>query len=383
MKNFDTVWNDKKNKAIIIISLIILSQIIQLVMCAILTDNSSFIDLLKHLNHYDSYHYKRIISNGYASTPINIAGEANWAFFPLFPMIIRAIYLLTNAHIELIAFIVNSIFLFGAIIYGTNYMKITGCNSQSQLLLSVFLTLGCYSFYNTLIYTEALSLFLLTFCLYQLEKKQYIKLGIAGMLFSMARNIGIFIEFVILVKWIMDYCENKEDYNNSFYKYFLESLNNLSLVFCVSIIPAGFFSYVLYLYQLTGDGLAFLHVQYGWGRENSFFLSVFLKGIKEITGHGSYLAIWSVIGVWITIITIFKYRKYHEAILCFISIFFSMQSALDSIPRYMFGVFVFYKTTSLLISDSKWYNKLFLITFILFYELVLINGWIMGEGVLT
>ena len=382
----------------------VISRIMLFGMYAVLFHDMSPAGFIDELNRFDANHYHRLAEFSYRAAANDLTGEASWAFFPLYPFTVKAFAMLTSLSYEGAAYILGAVFLIGACVLGAMYLMETGAGKKAAYLYIAFLNLGLYSFYFSAFYTESMFLLLLTACFYFLEKKKYLWMGICGVLMSLTRNIGVFFVLLIPVKLVMDYMENakalKSDVTTGsmkavsgksgsvkssfagFINYLKTCLIDPTLVLGTFMIPLGLFSFMHYLYKLTGDAMAFVHIQVAWGRVNGFFLKNLINALKQITGYDAYCAMWAVFGFYLVYMLIFKYKRYHEALFGLIVLILPMQSVMDSVPRYMLGGFVFAAVGMRLLSEASRLTRIFVCLFILGFELVLINGWFLGAGVL-
>ena len=384
----------------------VISRIMLFGMYAVLFHDVSPAGFIDELNRFDANHYHRLAEFSYRAAANDLTGEASWAFFPLYPFTVKAFAMLTSLSYEGAAFVLGGVFLIAACVLGGMYLEMTGAGKRAAYFYIAFLNLGLYSFYFSAFYTESMFLLLLTACFYFLEKKKYLWMGLCGVLMSLTRNIGVFFVLLIPVKLVMDYMENCQSLSSSakgvsgevssgktgssklasgkadFIGYLKTCLADPTLILGTFMIPLGLFSFMHYLYKLTGDALAFVHIQVAWGRVNGFFLKNLINALKQITGYDAYCAMWAVLGFYLVYMLIFKYKRYHEALFGLIVLILPMQSVMDSVPRYMLGGFVFAAVGMRLLSEAGRLTRIFVCLFILGFELVLINGWFLGAGVL-
>lgn len=374
-----TYKGHKINIILLIVLSIILSRLLMYVVfnigVALGNKEGNFFQVL---NIWDAAWYNELIAKGYDLTPKgNIKGDAaNWAFFPLYPLIVRLIYNICKKDIATLGSIISTIFFMCALIVGYLYIVETRKNKKVGIIYILIMCFGVYSFYFSMLYTEALYIFLLTLALYFLHKDKYILLGITGALLSATRNMGVMIVFAVLVHYTMKYINNK---NKSIAGYFIDAFKNSKLIFGTILIPSGLFLYMTYLEKLTGDPLAFAHIQVAWERTNS---NPIIRMIKEIlysllnrNKAGLYLSIWAAAGFLLAIYLIIE-KRYEEAILAFIFLLIPLSSSVQSIPRYIIGSFVF--MISFLDILEKLNNKWLYIGIILLSscaELYLIFRW--------
>ncbi|MBR0149232.1 MAG: hypothetical protein IJM23_08575 [Lachnospiraceae bacterium] len=384
----------------------VISRIMLFGMYAVLFHDVSPAGFIDELNRFDANHYHRLAEFSYRAAANDLTGEASWAFFPLYPFTVKAFAMLTSLSYEGAAFVLGGVFLIAACVLGGMYLEMTGAGKRAAYFYIAFLNLGLYSFYFSAFYTESMFLLLLTACFYFLEKKKYLWMGVCGVLMSLTRNIGVFFVLLIPVKLVMDYMENCHSLslsakgvsgevsssktgssknasgNADFIGYLKTCFADPTLILGTFMIPLGLFSFMHYLYKLTGDALAFVHIQVAWGRVNGFFLKNLINALKQITGYDAYCAMWAVLGFYMVYMLIFKYKRYHEALFGLIVLILPMQSVMDSVPRYMLGGFVFAAVGMRLLSEAGRLTRIFVCLFILGFELVLINGWFLGAGVL-
>ncbi|MNF80065.1 hypothetical protein D3C84_622990 [compost metagenome] len=109
------------------------------------------------------------------------------------------------------------------------------------------------------------------------------------------------------------------------------------MVFTLWLIPLGLFSYMVYLYHLTGDALAFKHIQVAWGRYMDSPLDWWLSGF-ELGGRKAYLSIMVIFG-WCLNGYLFSQKRWAEATLMFICCTIPLMTGLNAMPRYMFGLY--------------------------------------------
>lgn len=210
--------------------------------------NHTFADLMCK---WDCKWYLTIIQNGYdehlRSSPKIWKGLANWAFFPLYPYIVKIISFLTQIKANLTGIILNQLFVLASLVIFYKYLRIyvDELNSRFGVLLLAF---SPFSVYFASLYTEALFLLLSLASFYFMESKRPFLAAICGGLLSATRPLGCM--FAI--------------------PFFYHQVKNKGLkakVIAYSLLSiSGLLCYMLFLQLKTGDFLAFHTVQKGWGR---------------------------------------------------------------------------------------------------------------------
>ena len=358
-------YKDKKyNVILIIISLVVLSRLSMYLIYALgkgvlFQSNSSFFN---SFNIWDAGWYRSIIERGYNTHyTMNIDGQANWAFFPLYPMIIKLIYLIIPVNINILGSIISTLFFIALLIMSYLYIIETRGNAKEGLFFVIIMTFGIYSFYFSVLYTESLYLFLLVTSLYFLHKRNYLLVGIFGALLSVTRNMGVMLVFAVAVQYLYDYFKN----NKSIKKFLSDTFKNTNLILGVSLIPLGLFLYMSYLWRLLGDPMAFSNVQIAWDKKISNPITNLISAFSKGGGLAvSYLLLWVVFS-FVCIVWLIANKRYAESILGIIFILIPLSTGFQSLPRYIIGSFVYYLAFSDIVAviNKKFLNRLIIISF--------------------
>lgn len=253
-----------------------------------------------HLNFFsamckwDCKWYITIITDGYDSTirttgPKVWRGLANWAFFPLYPYIVKLVVITTSLSPAIAGILLNQLFLFLALLVFYKYLLlfIDDSNSRFGVLLLAF---SPFSVYFASLYTEALFLLLSLSGFYFMRINRPIISALCGGLLSATRPVGIMFSF-------------------SYFMYYLfRSMLRLKILICCIITTLGLLFYMLYLQIHTGDFLAFHNIQRGWGRAGFDTKHIGHQlWVMASDSHNSILFMFSVI---VSIYLLFK--KYYE-----------------------------------------------------------------------
>ncbi len=197
---------------------------------------------------WDAGWYIDIARDGYEWTG---AGEESVAFFPLFPMLLKAALLVIPDNLlYLFAVLLNHAIFFVALLPVWLYAYRFGGRPVAQrtlLLLCLFPT----AFFFNAVYTEALFLLVSAIALLALHKSNYILAGTVGFLTSLTRPTGVLLGLPFLIQLWRD---RTDDWKVSV-------LRGWPIV----LIPAGLAAYMGYLWYAFGRPLGFLEVQEAWG----------------------------------------------------------------------------------------------------------------------
>ena len=372
----------KYNENYVIIVFIILcffvSRLSMLIIYYLKTGSMSIPSAIEWFNYWDAGWY-RTYAEGILSSPISLPndinnGQAGYAFFPLYPVICGLVgKIFPFVSLYKIGSCLSSIFFMVSEFFAYKYLKETRDNRFSPFLYIFIMSFGPYSFYFSIMYTEALFLMLLVMCFYFMQKERYILMGICGALLSATRNVGVFFCFVLLTFWIIK-CLN-EHRESKFIPYFAKyTLKNSSLLLGAALIPLGLFAYMVFLKIYTGDILAFVHVQHAWGKTQDGIINVLFKELVQ-SFPPTFWGINMVVSM-VLIGYLFYKKRFTEAVFPFIVFVIAGMSSAASIARYMIGSFgVVLAITDYISKRSKAYRWVIL-SGLAAYELLLIGGWI-------
>ena len=202
---------------------------------------------------WDSVFYQQIATSGYAGD--------NVAFFPLFPLCIRA-FMLLGLSAEVAGTLVNNLAFLGALLLLSNWMaRQYGTNAARW---SAAVLAWCpLSLFSTVVYTEGLYLLLSTATLRAFEFKQYSGVALWGMLATATRPTGIaIVPALIIAAW-------KE--------------RRRPIAYIASLVAgSGLVFYSLYCRIYLGDWLAFGHAQQQWKRSLGVDVQGWWKMLMQI-----------------------------------------------------------------------------------------------------
>lgn len=319
-------------------------------------------------NHkfFDVEHYSNIAKNGYTDNFL-------YAFFPLFPLVMRIFY---NFKIMILGTIMFNLLLgyFSTILI----YKILDLYNYNDFNKRSLLKLWFYSPITLFIiipYTEGLFIFLTLLAFYMyITKKNYFINGIIIGLSVLTRSFGAMLFFAIFIDWIIKVFKEKRDLKSEF--------KNI----CLMYIPATIISllYPVYLYIKTGNLFYFIDVQYiYWFRKKSNFIkALYIEFDMLFKSTDAILIMLKILNIclllfsiYLIIKVIFSFIKNKQkgyitlivyVILCFISAFSTMRSdginfPTCSIYRYFLGMFPIYLMDMNLNENDIFANTLILL----------------------
>jgi hypothetical protein len=198
----------------------------------------------------DAWFYRWIAISGYeapspAGTPKN-----TWAFFPLYPLLIRA-FGGGGAAFPIVAMITSNAALLLALFAVAAAGRDLGLTDEEAERAAWYIALFPTSYFFSLPMTESLFLLLSAGSFLAAARQRWWGAGIAGGLATATRVIGICLLPALLLL--------------PFQRAQRPSRQQLWIL----IVPVGLLAFVCFLYLRTGDPLAFVHAQTLWGRASS------------------------------------------------------------------------------------------------------------------
>ncbi len=319
-------WQQYKTILIMSLILFVLSNIF----IQFFTQNPSLSAACK----WDCGWYTSIIDHGYyEKDEFNSKGEANWAFFPAFPIVANFTKSLFNLSTEYASVITSKFFLFASII-SFIFLVERDIGKGKKLLAGMVITFNPYIIYAHVGYTETLYFFLSSIAFMALSRSHWIMTGLAASVLSATKVVGV----IFILSYSLKASLKIKHLKNS-----LEL--TLECVLGLLLIPLGLATYMLYLYFHTGDALAFSHIQAAWSRSLSNpFVNLWVGLLTG--GRSTYMSIFAVLGIIMSVWLFYKEYS-HYAVFLMIATLLPLATGLESLPRYviwqvpfLFGVVV-------------------------------------------
>ena len=269
--------------------------------------------------HWDCHWYVGIARDGYATAAVNENHQTNWAFFPLFPLLVGAVKVATAMSYELAAVVLGKLLFLFAIYAFIEFASRYG-EGLSPLYAGLVVALNPYAVYGNAGYTEPL--FLLLTCVFYilLKQRRYVACGLIGALLSASRVPGI----LVVLPYAIVLAER-------FTAAGTEERIEMLLGGC--LIPLGLALYMLHLYHVTGDALAFVHVQKAWDRPLGNPLLAIADGLTKGNIHLVWAAM-SLLALLASLYMIYR-RQLTLGVFSLFSTLIPLSTGLQSMPRYL------------------------------------------------
>jgi hypothetical protein len=272
--------------------------------------------------HWDTRWYLDIATRGYSAEPVPPSGEANYAFFPLYPLLMRSVaWLLGDLFVaglvvSNVALIVASVLLYRLV------ESEAGRGAAEQAVKYLFLMPTGFVFSGVL--TESLFLALSVAAFRAAQVGVWWAAGVAGGLAALTRPTGVLL--VLPLGWLyFSRAENRRQWPRG--------------VAALASVPAGLGVFMLFNWHLAGDPLAFAHIQKAWMKSLSNPVEVLLRGMGADLPQlrvGAYFGV-AVLVLSFGLARAMGFPYFLVSITGVLIPLLGGQMALFSIPRYALG----------------------------------------------
>jgi hypothetical protein len=295
--------------------------------------------LSKALCQWDCDWYLSIAGRGYDRQPLGDLDQANWVFFPLYPLLIRCAHALFGDGVTP-AMGVSFLCLLGFAVVSIVYLRETRTASDDRLWTALLLLLPL-SFYYYAPYSESLYLFLGTACMLFLHRGAALKSAGLLAVFSTVRPTSMLLAPVLLADRLR-YALKAIEPRPKPYEYVVIASN---VIFPLAVAPLGLFMFMAFLWVRVGDPLAFLHGQVAWHRAAQNPFPQILEGLRAFDwaniangGHrsNSFGACVALCGFALSGYLAWQ-RRFMEAWFSVATLLMALSTGLYSLPRFVMG----------------------------------------------
>jgi hypothetical protein len=203
----------------------------------------------------DGSWYISIAKFGYEKKPFDFEKEHNWAFFPLYPLAIRAVASVTGQY-RLTAIALSNLFFFLALILLHKTVLAFGYDKGVANRAIFYVAAFPASYFFSLPWTSALLLLLSVSSFLAAKRGAWPLAGICAGLASATHYRGAFLFPALLI----------------FYWQCHRPFKLRANILWLLLAPAGLLVFMGYLYAITGNAVAFADAQAVWKVRWGFFL---------------------------------------------------------------------------------------------------------------
>jgi len=302
------------------------------------------------------------------------------AFFPVYPITIKIVSIITSFHASTAGIVVSVVSLFLLLKILSLLMNWDGFKENSKWAIVLYLAFPT-SFFFSAVYTESLFLLLTLLSFYFARKKKRLAASMTAGFASGTRIIGIFLLPALLLEFYSQLNEIKHKKTKLFYVFYFMPL---------ILVPLGLISYMAFLWYKYKDPLLFVHIQpyFGAGRSGGGIVLLpqvlyrYFKILTTVTPSSLTFFIAGLELVTLVFITTIlclalktKLRKSY-ILFSFLALFFpTISGTLSSLPRYSIVCFAVFMYLAML---KKNYVKFIIIIFSIILQMILASLFLQG-----
>jgi Gpi18-like mannosyltransferase len=229
---------------------------------------------------FDALWFLRIATSGYR------AGDGSAAFFPAFPLAIRAVSFVLGGHPFAAGMLVSNLCFLGALIvlfFLTSSELSEDAARRTVLYLAFFPT----AYFFLMPYSEALFLLLAVTSYWGARRDRWWLAALAGALAAATRNVGIVLAPTLAVEAVQ---RSRESGRPAW-----------PGVAAAAAVPLGLLAYLGYWWDRSGDLLAPIHQQASWERSPTWPWTTIARGTEYAfrfvggDGGGYWMIDWLVV----------------------------------------------------------------------------------------
>jgi hypothetical protein len=303
--------------------------------------------------HYDCSWYLSIVDAGYhlqGVTEPTVYGQANWAFFPLYPALSAAASAVTGLSPRLGLLVVSNVAFAGLLLVAVLYWRRTrGGDERTTLLVLLVICAWPYGFYFSSGYTEALFGLLLLGILLLMRTGRPLTAAILAALLSATRPTGIVIVAIIVIAHAWPVLQATTLRTRRAWCA-ADGLRLIEAVAFASVGAVGLSVYMLFLHLHLGDALAFKNVQIAWARGEfanpverlldgvmAFDLARLHAAAPQEAVSRTYFGLLGIAALALCAWLAFRRRRWLEAAVGAAPLLIGAATELYSVPRYAFA----------------------------------------------
>jgi hypothetical protein len=290
--------------------------------------------------------YVGIAEHGYEHMPFNADVPRNWAFFPLFPLLLRLASYVTGEFV-ITGMVLSHLCFLLALFLLHRLALLFNINADDADRCLFYLAVFPVSYFFSVPLPESLFLMLTVASFYFAKSERWWLAGLCGALASATRTTGVLLlPALAVLYWEM-------------YRPLIPIRALRKDGLALLLVPTGLISFMIYLHLITGNALAFKGAMAAWGRKAGFFFSPLLDYLShpsEIAAHWDFRLL-NFLAVTIALacgVALLKRRQFGLATYTLLAVLVALSSALlQSQARYAMVVFPVYMALALLGRRAK------------------------------
>lgn len=191
---------------------------------------------------WDSGHYFTIAQTGYE------AERPNFGFFPLYPLVVMSLYLMTSLAVAIAGLIVSNLALLFACWFIYKLVRLDHSEETAKRAIKYLLLLPAGFVFSGML-TEAMFVALALGAFYYARLNKWFTAGVLGGCLALTRSVGVFVAIPLFIEYM---AQRK-----------FRPLKIRWNILALALIPIGLSLYMAYNYHLLGDYLGFANIQEG------------------------------------------------------------------------------------------------------------------------
>ena len=313
--------------------------------------------LLDLFYRWDSGWYISIVKQGYSYI---VGRESSAAFFPLFPLVVKALtFVFKNPVIT--GFIASNVFFILGAFYLYKLILVDYKDYSIAFRAVFYIMIFPSTFFFSVPYTEGLFIFLVTACFYYAVKQKWLAASIFGFFLSLTKVFGVLIAVPLIAEYFLNSGRIKKD------------------ILWLLLIPMGLILYMGYTCLRFGDAFAFYHSASAWGVKFAPILTT-LADVKRYSlfYRWVFLGTIGITSILIAYLIYFKVRMSYIIYAVSFFIMFLSINILEGIERYIIVLFPLYLSLSLIGTKNRFLDIciiLFSTAFLVLFTVLFANGY--------
>ncbi len=312
-------------------------------------------NFLQNLANWDGQHYIGIAEFGYSE-------KFQYAFFPLYPLVIRAVTFFTKNY--LISALLISFFSTFLGVLVLNKLISLEFSYQKARETIIYLLIFPTAFFFLTAYSDGFFFLLVSLTFYFKRKQNLLMASLVAALAALTRVLGVALIMSLLIQI-----------------YLKQGLNRKNWVILLS--PLGIIIYSIYLYIKTSDPFYFIAAQSHWERALSLPSISFWHSLNNISSSNLstidlnvlFNLLFAIFGVGM-VLRSFRFVPSLYSIFGLVYILIPLTtSSLESFPRFLLPVFPIF----ILVTDFKKSVKIAYaivsLVLLIYFSISYINGY--------
>jgi Gpi18-like mannosyltransferase len=270
---------------------------------------------------WDCPWFSGIATLGYEAEP-RVGNLASWPFMPMFPITVAPAIHLLHMEPQRATVLMSKVWLFTAILAFLWMLGDELSGFGEMLFAATLVAFNPYVIYAHAGYSEPLYFTLAACGFAALQRDRFVWSGVFGGILSATRVQGVVFAVAYGIRCLRAVGIRR-----------IMKERRSTLLFGLLLCPIGTSVYIIYLWRLTGDALAFAHVESAWGRSLMNPYKVVAYSFRQ-HGWESLFAGMAVAGL---LVSLWLLRKHPElGVFLAISILLPCASGnLYGFPRYL------------------------------------------------